>query len=137
MKNRKNIIFIILELLSGIGIGILSTYLLIPNVPILDLNLSIILGFLIFALSAIIGIGIPGFFHSIFKGNNSNFGIGIGNAIIGVLLGLLLSGILSSMASSFLPNGISAVLIPILTTVLCGVIGFNYGIKKQLEMNEK
>lgn len=137
MKKRKNILFIILELLSGVVIGILTTYLLIPYIPILDLNLSIIVGFLIFAFSAVIGIGIPGFFHSLIKGNYSNFGIGIGKATIGVLLGLLLSGILSAMTSSLLPNGVSALLIPVLTTVLCGVIGFNYGIKPQLELNEK
>src|SRR5690606_4199255 len=64
VSRKKNILFIGLELISGFGIGIFGTILVTPSKPIFDLNLSIIIAFLTFCLFALIGIGIPAFFHS-------------------------------------------------------------------------
>ena len=130
MNRRKNILFFVLELISGIGIGILGTYLVTPNKPKFDLNLSIIIGFLTISLFALIGIGIPGFFHSRMNNKTKRFGIGMGKATLGILIGLVLGGILSALTYSFLPYQISSFYIPIFTPVLCGVIGFNKGILK-------
>lgn len=131
MNRRKNIIFFVLELISGIGVGILGAYLVTPDKPKFDLNLSIIIGFLTICLFALIGIGIPGFFHSRMNGNNKRFGIGMGKATLGILIGLVLGGILSAITYSFLPYKISSFYIPILTPVLCGVVGFNKGLKPE------
>jgi len=137
MNRRNNILFFVLELISGIGIGILGTYLVTPSKPKFDLNLSIIIGFLTICLFALIGIGIPGYFHSRINDNNKNYKVGMGKATLGILVGLVLGGILSALTYSFLPYQISSFYIPILTPVLCGVIGFNKGIKSRLELKEK
>ena len=131
MNRRNNILFFILELISGIGIGMLGTYLVTPSKPKFDLNLSIIIGFLTICVFALIGIGIPGFFHSRMNDNNKKFGIGMGKAALGILIGLVLGGILSALTYSFLPYQISSFYIPILTPILCGVIGFNKEILKE------
>jgi len=115
----------------------LGTYLVTPNKPKFDLNLSIIIGFLTICVFALIGIGIPGFFHSRMNDNNKKYGIGMGKAALGILIGLVLGGILSAITYSFLPYQISSFYIPILTPILCGVIGFNKGIKHRLELKEK
>jgi uncharacterized protein YacL len=133
-RNRK-ILFFILELISGIGIGMLGTYLVTPDTPKFDLNLSILIGFLTISLFALIGIGIPGFFHSRMNDNNKSYVIGMGKAALGVLIGLLLSGILSAVSYDFLPYRISSIYIPILTPILSGVIGFNIGIRSSMKLN--
>lgn len=137
MNRRNKILFFVLELISGIGIGLLGTYLVIPDKPKFDLNLSIIIGFLTICLFALIGIGIPGFFHSRINDNNKKFGIGMGKATLGILIGLVLGGILSAITYSFLPYQFSSFYIPILTPIFCGVIGFNKGIKPRIELNNK
>ena len=137
MNRRNNILFFILELISGIGIGLLGTYLVTPNKPIFDLNLSIIIGILTICGFALIGIGIPGFFHSRINKNKENYRVGMLKATLGILIGLMLGGILSSLTYSFLPYRISSFYIPILTPVLFGVIGFNQGIKPQFDLKEK
>ncbi len=129
MNRRNNILFFVLELISGIGIGLLGTYLVTPVKPKFDLNLSIIIGFLTICVFALIGIGIPGFFHSRMNDNSKKYGIGMGKAVLGIIIGLVLGGILSAITYSFLPYQISSFYIPILIPVLCGVIGFNKGIK--------
>ncbi len=131
MNRRNNILFFILELISGIGI--LGTYLVTPDKPKFDLNLSIIIGFLTICVFALIGIGIPGFFHSRINDKNKKYGIGMGKAALGILIGLVLGGILSAVTYSFLPYQISSFYIPILTPTLCGVIGFNIGIESQMK----
>lgn len=137
MNRRNNILFFVLELISGIGIGLLGTYLVTPDKPKFDLNLSIIVGFLTISLFALIGIGIPGFFHSRIIDRNKNYRIGMRKATLGILIGLVLGGVLSVLTYSFLPYHISSFYIPILTPVLCGVIGFNKGIKPQFNLKEK
>jgi uncharacterized protein YacL len=131
MNRRNNILFFFLELISGIGTGILGTYLVTPEKPKFDLNSSILIGFLTICAFAPIGIGIPGFIHSRMNNNTKHFGIGMGKATIGILIGLILGGILSALTYSFLPYRISSLYIPLFTPILCGVIGFNNGIKKQ------
>ena len=86
---------------------------------------------------ALIGIGIVGFFHARMNNSLNKFGTGIGKAILGIFIGLVLGGILSSVTYSFLPYQISSFYIPILTPVLCGVIGFNNGIKIRFNFKEK
>lgn len=137
MNRKKNIIFFFLELISGIAIGLFGTYLVTPNKPKFDLNSSIIIGFLTFCLFALIGIGIVGFFHARINNNLNKFGIGIGKATLGIFAGLIIGGILSAITYSFLPYQISSFYIPILLPVLCGVIGFNNGIKIQFNFKEK
>jgi len=129
MKRSTKIVFFILELVSGVGIGILGTKLVIPNKPTLDLNLSIITAFLTVMLFALIGIGIPGFIHSRIIDKKKFFGIGIGKASLGILIGLVLGGVLSTLTYGFLPYTISSFIIPVLIPILFGVIGFNKGIK--------
>ncbi|GAA4819054.1 hypothetical protein GCM10023330_29870 [Litoribaculum gwangyangense] len=118
-----------MELVSGVGIGILGTKLIIPNKPTLDLNLSIITAFLTVMLFALIGIGIPGFIHSRLIDRNKLFGLGIGKATLGLGIGLVLAGILSTLTYGFLPYAFSSFIIPVLVPILFGVIGFNKGIK--------
>ncbi|MDC7995627.1 hypothetical protein [Altibacter sp. HG106] len=137
MKRRKNILFFILELISGFGIGILGTLLVTPEKPKFDLNLSILIGFLTICVFALIGIGIPGFFHSRMNNNNKKFGNGMEKAAIGILIGIVIGGILSAITYSFLPYRISSFYIPILTSILGGVIGFNIGIQPRIELNKK
>ncbi|MFC4721794.1 hypothetical protein ACFO5O_05655 [Geojedonia litorea] len=129
MKQRTKILFFILEIISGIAIGIIGMRLITPEKPIFDLNLSIILGFLSIYAFALIGIGIPGYFHSRIIDQNKTYGTGIKKAAIGLLIGMVLGLILSAVTSGFLPHGMAAFTIPVLTTILCGVIGFNKGIK--------
>ena len=116
-------------MISGIGIGLLGTYLITPNEPTFDLNLSIIIGFLIISVFVLIGIGIPGFFHSRLNDKNKNYRRGMGKAALGILLGLVLGGVLSGLSTDLLSYRISSFYIPILTPIICGVIGFNKGIK--------
>ena len=139
MKRNTKILFFILELIFGVGIGIIGMRLITPEKPIFDLNLSIILGFLSIYIFALIGILIPGYFHSRILNQNKTFGSGIKKAAIGILIGMILGLILSAITSGFLSHGISAFTIPVLTTILCGIIGFNKGIKPraELEMKEK
>ena len=139
MNSRKNILFFILELISGIGIGMLGTYLVTPSIPKYDLNLSIIIGFLTICAFALIGIGITGFFHSRMNAKNKNFGNGMLKATLGIIIGLVLGAILSALTYSFLPYQISSVYIPLLIPILCGVIGFNIGLKTPIKfkLNKK
>jgi hypothetical protein len=62
MNRRNNILFFILELISGIGI--VGTYLVTSDKAKIDLSLSTIIGFLTICAFAIIGIGMPGNFHN-------------------------------------------------------------------------
>ena len=124
-----------MELISGTGIGFLGTYFVTPDKPKLDLNLSIIIGFLTICMFALIGIGIIGFFHS--RIINGRYWIGMINTFVFLIIGLLIGVVLSSITFNFLPYSISSFYIPIFTTILCGVIGFNIGINPRLELNNK
>lgn len=128
MNRKQTIIFFFLELISGIGIGLLGTYLVTPNKPKFDLKISIIIGILTICLFALIGIGIIGFFHS------RRFWIGIINAFLFLSLGLIIGAILSSLTFDFLPYRISSFYIPILIPILCGVIGFNIGLNPRMKL---
>ena len=135
MNRRSNILFFILELISGIGVGILGTYLVTPNNPKFDLNLSIIIGFLTICAFALIGIAIPGFFHS--RIINGKYWLGIINTFLFLIIGLLFGVVLSFVTFDFLPYRFTSFYIPIFTPILIGVIGFNVGIKTQLEIKSE
>ena len=100
-----------------------------PEKPRFNLDLSIIIAFLTIMLFALIGIGIPGFFHSRINDKNKKYVMGMGLAALGLLIGLVFGGILSVLTWDLLPYPISSFYIPILTPILFGVIGFNKGIK--------
>ena len=129
MKLRTTILFFILEMISGALFGIFGTRLVFPNKPILDLNFSIILTFIALMAFAVIGIGIPGFFHSRMVNKNKSYRIAIVKATLGVSLGIIFGVLLSTMTSGLLPYEISSYLIPILIPILFGVIGFNMEMK--------
>ena len=131
MNLKKNIVFFILELISGIGIGLLGASLTTPDKPKYDLNLSIVIFFLKFYVFAIIGIGIVGFFHT--RLINGTYWTGLMNTILFATIGLLLGAFLSHITFDFLPYQISSSYIPILTPILLGVIGFHMGVKRGLK----
>ena len=128
MNQRNRILFIILELISGIGIGISGTILVTPIQPIFDLNLSIIIAFLTFCLFAFIGIGIPAYFYSRINNKYKKYAVGMGKVALGILIGLIIGGILNAMLSDFLHHRINDFVL-FLTPVLFGVIGFNIEMK--------
>lgn len=127
MSINNKIIFFILELIFGIGIGFLGTYLTTPQKPLFDLNLSIMIVFLTFYLFTLIGIGIPGFFHNRLINKNNGFLIGIKKAALGMLLGIIFVFIINSI--DFLPYRVSSFYLPFSIPPLFGVLGFSHGIK--------
>jgi len=86
MNRRNNILFFILELISGIGI--LGTYLVTSDKPKIDLSLSTIIGFLTICAFALIGIGMPGNFHN--RNVNGKYWIGIINVFLFLIILLLI-----------------------------------------------
>jgi MFS family permease len=133
MTQKKKILFFVLELVSGIGIGILGAYLTTPENPKHDLFGAILILYLKAMGFALIGIGMPGFFHSRINDKNKKYAIGIGMAVVGILVGMILGTILSSVISGILPYRISSGLslyISFFTPILFGVIGFNKVIKR-------
>jgi MFS family permease len=138
MNRKTTILFIGLELFSGIGFGIFGTILVTPSKPIFDLNLSIIILFLTFCVFAFIGIGIPAYFHSRMNDKTKKYGIAMGKVALGILIGLIFGGILNELTSDFLHNRVNDFVL-FFTPILFGVIGFNIGMKSRMELkvNEK
>ena len=124
MNRTTRIIFFILELGIGLGIGLLGFFIIADELLVFDMNLSIIVGFLTLFLFALIGIAIPGFFHSRAIDENRTFLTGMAKATIGMAIGMLISIILPNE----IHHGQLLRYITILIPVFCAVVGFNMGI---------
>ena len=77
MNRTTRNIFFILEFGLGLGIGILGLLIISDELLVFDMNLSFIIGFLTLFLFALIGIAIPGFFHSRMIDKNKTFFTGM------------------------------------------------------------
>ncbi|MFC4634910.1 hypothetical protein ACFO3O_13400 [Dokdonia ponticola] len=125
MNKKTHYIFVILEVLSGFSLGLFGLLMLADKLLKFDMNLSFILGYLSIFFFALIGIVIPGFFHSRRVNKNKRFLIGIAKATIGMVIGTLFT--------AFLPTLIYEVdllrYIVILIPIICSVVGFNMGIR--------
>ncbi len=125
MNKRTHYICIILEVVSGFGLGLFGFFMLADKLLKFDMNLSFILGYLSIFFFALIGIVIPGFFHSRRINKNKTFLIGIAKATIAMVIGMLFT--------IFLPRSIYEGdllrYIVILIPIICSVVGFNMGIR--------
>jgi uncharacterized protein YacL len=129
MKLRKDRIFIFLELIFGIGIGLLGVFFLHDKLHYSGLTDGLFYLILLYIISNLIGIGVPGFLHCKSHLKIKKFGFGIIYATIGIIAGTILSIVLESKINDFHNYRVISYMFLICLPTICGVIGFNKGIK--------
>ena len=137
MKLQAKIIYFLLEFIFGVGAGLLGTILIEDELLKLDMILSMLMAFVSVLLFSLIGIWIPGFFHS--KMKKAKFLNGILNSIIYLFVGLILGIILDLITINFIPNRITAIVNIILLPIFISVFGFHTGLEtypKRTELND-
>jgi hypothetical protein len=124
---KRKIVFIILELISGITIGLFA---LSVSEKLWKYTDSIIVVFLFVYIISIIGIAVPGYFYLKLYGNIEVYVGAIFSSIIWALFGIFAFIILAYFIGvAFLPTMEAGLIFPL----IFGVIGFNhfaFGIKK-------
>jgi uncharacterized protein YacL len=138
MTKSKRIFFIILEFLSGLGFGILGTY-IFSFFDKWDLLDSVLFTFMALFASMLTGIGLVGYVYLKRINKLSEFVISMVLSFVGLIIFLLLYIMLSSLIpylTFYKLNPLLAIVLP----MTGAVIGFNFktrhvilqGTKKQL-----
>jgi len=129
-SNQKQLLFIILEFLSGLGFSILGghIYLLFDSN---SLKASIFYTFLVMFVSMFIGVTIMGYFHFKSITRSEDFSGAVGYSFLGMLLSLILYVALIIALYQYLPDYLSSVVLPIVLPLMGAVIGVNFLIYKK------
>jgi len=129
MTTLKNFGFIILELLAGLGIGILGGV-LFSLIDKWDLFYSVLFTFISIFLAIPAGVGLVGYFHLRYLNRQKDFGQAFLLSILGLIVFILVYLILDSVAFGFIPHYLSSVVLPIFLPLMGTVIGFNFQIAR-------
>lgn len=127
---KLTILYIVLEILAGFGLGIAFIYIL-PFSGKGHLEQSVINTFMSGFIGVIIGIAVPGYFHSKKIGMLDRFFKAVGFSIVGLLLFLILYILQNFLTFDYLPHYVSSMVLPIILPILGAVLGFNYALKNK------
>jgi uncharacterized membrane-anchored protein len=130
MNRKINILFFVIEVLSGIGFGVAFAY-FSPFSGKGHLEQSVISTFISIFLGAIIGIAMPGYFHCRKVGKQKSFFKAVGLGITGVVLFLVLYILQNFLTFDYLPHYVSSIALPVILPIIGGVIGFNYALRQR------
>lgn len=130
MTKKKNALFFILEVASGLTFGMLSVFIISPSITTNNLITSIFIGFLLYYSFAFLGIGLVGFLHYRAHKKSRKFPMALLNALIGMVIGVIIVIVLSPIVQHFLPYRLASFYIPIVLPILSGVLGFNLQIRR-------
>jgi hypothetical protein len=125
MAKIKNLAYIILELVFGLGFGILGA-LLFSLFDKWDLFYSVLFTFVAIFVTIPAGVGLVGYFHLRHLGRQKDFGQSFLLSMLGLLTFIVLYLIFNSFNFRLIPYYINSVLLPILLPLTGTVIGFNY-----------
>jgi hypothetical protein len=124
VKLRQRI-FVTLELLFGLGFGILAGY-VFSFFDKADMTASVFNTFMTVFIAMMIGVVLIGYFHFRAMNRLSEFGKAVGWCFLGLLAFLILYIILNALTFRILPHYISSVILPVIMPVAGAVMGLNY-----------
>lgn len=124
MKSRL-LIFVSLEILSGLGFGILGSYLFSFD-DNSDIAASIFNTFVIGFISMLVGVVFIGYFHYRVTDRLNEFGNAIGWCFLGLVMFLIFYIIVNTLTFKLLPHYVSSIILPLIMPVIGAVIGMNY-----------
>lgn len=127
MTKIKNLGYIFLELIFGLGFGILGG-LLFSLFDNWDLFASVLFTFIVIFLTIPVGVGLVGYFHLRQLGRQKDFGQAFLLSILGLIGFIVVYIIFDLFTGRLIPHYVSSVLLPILLPLIGAVMGFNYRI---------
>lgn len=128
MNKKITILFFVIEVLSGIGLGIAFAY-ISPFSSKGHLEQSVINTFTSIFLGAIIGIAIPGYFHCKKIDKLNRFFKAVGLSIVGLIIFLILYILQNFLTFDYLPHYVSSIALPVILPITGGSVGFNYALR--------
>lgn len=125
MTKIKNLGYIFLEFIFGLGFGILGGRLfsLFDN---WDLFTSVLFTFMVIFVTIPVGVGLVGYFHLRHLGRQKDFGQAFLLSILGLIGFVVVYLIFNSLTFRLIPHYVNSVLLPILLPLAGTVVGFNY-----------
>jgi uncharacterized membrane-anchored protein len=126
-RNAKLIqsIFVALEFVFGIGFAILGGH-IFSFFDHGDIAVSVFNTFVVAFISMMVGVVMMGYFHYRTIDRLKEFGKAIGWCFLGLLIFLILYIVITALTFKLLPHYVSSVILPIVMPVAGAVIGMNY-----------